>query len=360
MANHESSEPQGSLQDVSEGPHDIPAAPMVSEQGEQPVASDTGPAVPTEVVKPHDAPIDVDKDKKNDPPIHSHSDQKIKGIADPHTRSLHPKGTVRNAAEPPFDEKFTRSNVIDPALVPILKEDMAGFLDSGELYDLYVRKLQKLRETGDPANTLSDQAKPKMLARSLIDYLSSYEARIKSVEDKLGIASRTERPAKGNSASDSAGTKFYDADKPIHASMDSPNETEDEWNVQGAFCSTVDPNHRIRALFKWKNKPNDDVADVQVPPDPKSVDILEIRIKSKPVATFFQKVLDYDISNDGLIHIVKPFRCLIRKVDLIRQHVNQVGEQLRYVRRWQRNLYAFPMLTKVKELVQDFEPARDG
>lgn len=109
---------------------------------------------------------------------------------------------------------------------------------------------------------------------------------------------------------------------------------EDEWNVQGAFCSTVDPNHRIRALFRWKNKPNDDVAHAQVPPDLKSVDILEIRIRSKPVAKFFQKALDYDISNDGLIHIpVKPFRCLIRKVDLIRQHVNRVGEQLRYVGR---------------------------
>ncbi|KAK7709402.1 hypothetical protein SLS64_006315 [Diaporthe eres] len=110
--------------------------------------------------------------------------------------------------------------------------------------------------------------------------------------------------------------------------MDSSNETEDEWNVQGAFCSTVDPNHRIRALFKWKNKPHVDVADTQLPPDPKSVEILQIRVRSKPVAEFFQKVLDHDISNDGLIHIVKPFRCLIRKVDLIRQHVNRVGEQL--------------------------------
>lgn len=196
---------------------------MVSEQGEHPSASDTGPVVPTEVVKPDDASIDMDKDKTNDPAAHSHSDQIMKDIADPHTHSLHAGRTVRDTAAPPFDENMARSTVIDHIMLPRVKEDMAGFLNSAELYDIYVRKLQKLRETGDPAHTLSDQGKPKMLVRSLIDYLSSYEARMKSVEDKLGIASKPEAPTKGNAGSDIPGTKFYDADKPIRAAMASPN-----------------------------------------------------------------------------------------------------------------------------------------
>lgn len=332
MATNESSVPQNSVQDVPKDHHTIHTATMASEHDGDPSASDPSPTVQTEVVMTHNASVDAAKDGNHEPPAHLELDQVMQDKSDPDAHELDPEGPVRNAVEPPFQEETAPLLTFNEFVgLSKMREDVPRLLTSADLYDLHVQKLQNLRETGDPAYTLSDQGKPKVLVRSLVDYLSSYEERMKSVETKLGIASKPEEPAKGNTGPDIAGIKFYDVGDPIRASLSASDETDDEWNIQGAFCSTVDTNHHIRALFRWKNKPSGDAADIQLPPDPKSVDILEIRIKSKSVAAFFQKELDYDVSNEGLIHVVKPFRFLIRKVDLIRQHVDRVREKFGYV-----------------------------
>lgn len=329
MATNEISEPQGLFESGPEGHYAISDASMVSEHDATPRTSDTGLATAGEEMR-RDTSADVARagDQKDNPPTHPYSSQVVQDFADPDTRTPH------KAGEPLFREEMPQFRTSrNEKLIPKMKDDVAAIFSSAELYDIYVQKLQNLRETKDPASTLDDQGKPKVLVRSLIDYLSSYEDRMKTVEDKLGIAKEPEIPKQGNVESDIAGTKFYNVKDHVGASMYATDDAEDEWNVAGAFCSTIDTNHRIRALFRWKNKSNDIAADIQRPPDPKSVEIVELRIKSKPVAAFFQKELDYDISNDGLIHIVKPFRCLITKADLIRQHVGHVEEQLRYVRR---------------------------
>lgn len=333
MATHEGPDPPVSPTVVAEDLGTIPATPKVSDHHDDPSTSETSPALATEVTGPRDAAIDVVKDESNPSSARPYLSQNTQNVHDPDTQNLNPGRTSRDAGEPSFEEKTPLRSIRDDYPLSKVQDNVVGFFTTAELYEIYVRKLQKLRDIGDPSITLGEQGNPKLLVRSLVDYLSSYEERMKSVEDKLGIEPKPEKPAKSSVGPDVSGTKFYDVDDPTHAAIDAPDETEDEWNVPGAFSSTVDTSHRIRALFKWKNKPNGEAADSQLPPDPKSVDILELRIKSKSVADFFQKELDYDISKDGLIHLVKPFRCLIKKVDMIRQHINRVGVQLRYVRR---------------------------
>ncbi|KAL1867904.1 hypothetical protein Daus18300_006179 [Diaporthe australafricana] len=325
MASPEGTAPPGGPTVAAEDLSAISGTPGVLEHDDDPQTSASSPAVATEVTGPHDATLDKAKDESKDPSSHPHLSQIEQEGSGPDTNNLNPGPTARDAREPSFEDKTPYRNTRDSYPLSRIQEDSAAYFSSAELYDVYVQKLQKLRELGDPANTLSEQGKPKVLVRSLVDYLSSYEERIKSIEDKLGIELKHETPAKNNIGPDVAGIKFYDVDDPVHAAIDAPDETEDEWNVSGAFNSTVDTNHRIRALFKWKNKPN---SDVQPPPDPKSVEVLELRIKSKSVADFFQKELDNDISKDGMIHLAKPFRCLIKNIDLIRQHINRGGKQL--------------------------------
>lgn len=212
-----------------------------------------------------------------------------------------------------------------------LKEDVAEAFNTGDLYDMYRRKLQILQEKGEAVHDLQ---KPKLLVRSLLDYINTYEDRMKSVEDKLGISSERNKPTKGGShGPDVAGTRFYDIENPNHMALEAPKVDEDDWDIPGAFCSTIDPQNHIRALFRWKVKPNDGLETPQMalPPDPAMVEILELRLRSKPVAEFFRKELDYDISRDGVVHIAKPFRCLIRNMEKLRQHVDRLGEHSRCV-----------------------------
>lgn len=318
---------------VSEDCDTIPTTSMISGHDDNSSTSGPSPVVATKVVEPHDAATNVASDESSDPTAHQHLGQSMHEIFDS-AHNLKPR-TARDAGEPSFEEKTPRRVIPDRRTIPDLKEQSASYFTSAELYDIYVHKLQQLRETGEPAHIVNEQGKPKVLVRTLIDYLNSYEERMKSVEDKVGIEPKSEKLAKSNAGPDVAGTRFYDVDDQAQAAVDTPDDTEDGWNVPGAFISNVDTNNRIRALFKWKNKPQNQAADTQISPDPKSVDILELRIKSKSVADFFQKEFDYDISKDGLIHLAKPFRCLITKVDLIRQHVNRVREQLRYVATWE-------------------------
>lgn len=155
-------------------------------------------------------------------------------------------------------------------------------------------------------------------SQHLMSYISKLESRIERLEMNESKDDRLEhegtRPIKPQTET----TRFFlESDEPRFL-LDSTLEV---WEIPGTFLSEVDVHPLVRVLYR-RIRPRSD--DGQYAPNPKDIDILELRIASKHIADFLSRKFEYDLSVHGVLHLVKPFRTLIRSFSFIKEECNRL------------------------------------
>lgn len=206
---------------------------------------------------------------------------------------------------------------------------IAEHATSKEIYDLWATKLRKYAESYDKSQ--ASERTPR-LARSFIDYVGTVDERLQKIESKIGIATKeAKKPEDAPDKAHSVQTRFYNATEQPQARNTSLDDDEPGWNEAGSFLSEVDPKHCLRVLFNWAqdHHTGTDSQRDDEHPDPEHIEISEIRIHSEPLTAFLSKQLDYEIHKDSVVHLKRPFRSLIRKVDSIKKQLFFLETQFR-------------------------------
>jgi hypothetical protein len=203
-------------------------------------------------------------------------------------------------------------------------------LNSKEIYEMWVRKLRKYAESYD--KSAAGERTPR-LARSFVDYVQTVDDRLERIESKIGINGKsTKEPDKVPGQEHSVQTKFYNASTQPQSKSMSMEDDETGWNEQGSFISEVDRKHCLRVLFNWvqEHTTETDSQRNDEHPDPERIEISDIRIHSDPITAFLAKQLDYEVQKDSVVHLKRPFRILIRKVDSIKKQLASLEREYRY------------------------------
>lgn len=210
-------------------------------------------------------------------------------------------------------------------------EDLADCFTSEEIYAIWATKLRTYAESHDKAP--ASERTPR-LARSFIDYVGTVDYRLQKIESRMVITpTETKNPEDAQGGEHSVQTRFFNASAQAHDRSGAIEEDEPGWNVKGNFLSEVDSKHCLRVLFNWvqdrtastESHPDDEH------PDPKSIEISEIRIDSEPITDFLAKQLDYEVHKDNIVRLKRPFRSLIRMVDPIKKQLSILESQYRYI-----------------------------
>lgn len=203
-------------------------------------------------------------------------------------------------------------------------------LTSRELYDLWSRKLRNYAESYEKGH--ASETTPR-LARSFIDYVGTVDYRLQQIESRIGITS-TEIKVPKDAPDDEVlvQTRFYNASAQPQPQNGGMEYDEPGWNVKGSFLSEVDSRHCLRVLFNWVQ---DHTAGTQSlsedeHPDPKRINISEIRIHSDAITAFLANRLDYEVDNDSIVRLKWPFRSLIGNVDFIKKQLSILEDHYRY------------------------------
>lgn len=202
--------------------------------------------------------------------------------------------------------------------------------NSKEIYDLWATKLRKYAESYEKNH--ATETSPR-LARSFMDYLSTVDDRLQKIESKIGLAAKeTKKPEDVPDEGDSVQTRFYNVSAQPQSRSTSMDDDEQGWNQQGDFLSEVDPKHCLRVLFNWVQDHNtgDDSPRDDEHPDPKRIEISELRIHSDPITTFLAKKLDYEVQKDSVVRLKRPFRTLIRNVDSVKKQLSLLEIEYMY------------------------------
>jgi hypothetical protein len=209
---------------------------------------------------------------------------------------------------------------VNPLMMTASKE-----LTPAQLYQVYQMKLRS-----DAGGSESQEQAPK-LVNSLVDFLTSFNERLSKLEQKAGIETNKEGGASKTGAAQvdesqvhSVETRFYSVDNQTKLSEEGSKEPI--WKIKGSFDSEVDKKHCLRVLFKWTGaggEKSDDEINAE-PPQPDIVDVEEVRIRSEPIATFLEKILAYSVHNNDLVHLRKPFRCLVSEAPAIRDQLQKL------------------------------------
>ncbi|ROV87890.1 hypothetical protein VMCG_10295 [Cytospora schulzeri] len=152
-------------------------------------------------------------------------------------------------------------------------------------------------------------------SRKLMRYISQLETRIRRLE-----TGGHEEEVQTTRTRSGIIQFFLAADRP---SIISGNAEDNRWKTRGTFTSEVDDVPLIRALYRWIGPKSDHEEHA---PNPKDIEVLELRIASKPVVDFLNRQLEYDFGDDGVLHLVKPFRILIRNFSSIKEERDRLAK----------------------------------
>lgn len=159
-------------------------------------------------------------------------------------------------------------------------------------------------------------------SKQLMDYIAQLESRIERLETMKAVPI-TKRKDTGATGSQTKICKFFvEADEPPFHFSNKP--LDNRWKIHGSFRSEVDAPSLIRVLYTWIEPRSEDERGT---PSPEDIDILELRITSKPVTDFLGQKLEFDFSQDGVLHVTKPFRILIRNFHSIKEESDRLLKQ---------------------------------
>ncbi|POS73064.1 hypothetical protein DHEL01_v208543 [Diaporthe helianthi] len=154
-------------------------------------------------------------------------------------------------------------------------------------------------------------------------YITTLEDRVKELESKVDVEEETpSKKRRRNRASTETVQFFLASDEPR---LERGATKDTRFKAKGTFMSEVDANPLIRVLYR-KTGPDPDGSHEpeQHTPSPGDIDMLEIRICSKPIANFVNENLEFEFSRNGLLHFTKPFRTLVRVFPAIRDRLKKL------------------------------------
>ncbi|KAL8398473.1 hypothetical protein RB596_005847 [Gaeumannomyces avenae] len=218
----------------------------------------------------------------------------------------------------------------------------AAELQSKNLYEAFRIKLERRQERLDEKGHKKKDNQGPALLKGLADYLRVLEKRIGKLETEH-VKSGTEAKKGGSGdnrhvdgrASEGKDTKRdaeVDEDQILTSFHDYQREETlvfTELDREGSFCDesesfiSKDPHYVLRVLFKWNGTYRDPKKhDSLVQPDPAQVDILGIRINSRPIASFLEKQMNFKVDCLSITQTSKPFRLLIRNAAAIQHQLD--------------------------------------
>jgi len=211
-------------------------------------------------------------------------------------------------------------------------QDHMEYFSTKDLYKLYTLKL----ENEDRKRAKKVDKAPR-LVRGFTDYIRTLEDRIGKLE--TAVMEKAMKKAGEQDEKKDADTSSQDQDTNVRTVFynyaNEPNIdfidiiANDRWKEKGSFTSEVDQNHFLRVLYKWESEPTDHSDGAK--PKSNNIDILAIRLYSKPVAVFLQRIARYQLHKDNLVLMTKPFRLLIQNASAIQDHIRKLQEKYRYV-----------------------------
>jgi hypothetical protein len=191
---------------------------------------------------------------------------------------------------------------------------------SAQLYALQQLKIENDAKT---TGTRGDQA-PRLI-RTFVDLLDTVEKRLARLEEKVATESdESGKYNQGQSAEEDKDIRprFYSAENQVRRR--GARSEEKMWTVKGSFDSERDPKHWLRVLFRWRSGDAElsDAAINDDPPDPEAIVLEELRIGSKAIVEFIEKLSTVELSERGVIRMKKPFRMLIFSMAAFREQLS--------------------------------------
>ncbi|KAL8310283.1 hypothetical protein RB597_010213 [Gaeumannomyces tritici] len=242
----------------------------------------------------------------------------------------------------------------------------ASELQSKNLYEAFRMKLERRQKLLEKKGHKKKDNQGPALLKGLADYMRVLEKRIGKLEtehaksgteatkggsgenrDGDGRASEGKnskmdgRASEGKdgkmdgSASDGKDSKRdadVDEDQVLTSFHDYQHEETlvfTELDRKGPFCDesesfiSKNPHYVLRVLFKWNETyRNPKKHDSLFQPDPAQVDVLGIRINSRPIASFLESQMNFKVDCLSITQTSKPFRLLIRNAAAIQHQLD--------------------------------------
>ncbi|KAJ2988903.1 hypothetical protein NUW58_g3738 [Xylaria curta] len=219
-------------------------------------------------------------------------------------------------------------------------DEFSGYEDKAAMRKTWVRRLTRRHDAKTifaayeasvekRSNRKDRKNQGPALVDGLVDFLRVLETRISKLESGTALkstANTTEQEKDTNS-------NPVDGDETTILSSRFFNSTYDlaenggylgvhEGAERGTYMCDRDPKYLIRALYSWTNENAKQLSDSPTcePLNPNDIDIITFGVHSEPIATFFEKELDVDLTGH-LIRFEKPFRPVIRNIDRIKEHL---------------------------------------
>lgn len=204
-----------------------------------------------------------------------------------------------------------------------------GVYSSADLLNMYRSMLKKKSAVRDVG------VQSVRLVGGLVGYMSLIETQLEQLTMKLAKEKLVEEETsedkstseEGNKASDDTvipSTKFFHTDRNIEPDGQYIQDAKNA--ARGTYICDRDPRYLIRVLYSWANE---EVAECNVNPTSESphandIDIITFGVDSRPIAAFFEKILDITLGNGSLIRFEKPFKAVIRNFDRIKDQLHRL------------------------------------
>ncbi|KAK3349666.1 hypothetical protein B0T25DRAFT_247604 [Lasiosphaeria hispida] len=245
------------------------------------------------------------------------------------------------ASRPKRKRKYGRYNPAPP-FIPSNEQAIrrtAQTLGSAQIFEAYKRRMEMEMPPRPPADGVpAHRPQAGNLVNGVVDYLRVLEQRVIALEMRgphMAPPNPLQPPISVNPAADTAepelAVKFYDSRH--YLSEDGIyHDSHTDMFKESAYLASHGPQHFLRVLYAWVKDdselqgPDEHNPDAE-PPNPEDVDIITFGINSLPLTDFFEEELEIDLDTDYLIRLGKPFRPLIRNIDLIRGHLQKLEDK---------------------------------
>ncbi|KAI1633376.1 hypothetical protein F4809DRAFT_623386 [Biscogniauxia mediterranea] len=191
----------------------------------------------------------------------------------------------------------------------------ASRLTTDELLQAYIQRLDRYRDSSGP----SGKRRRGNLVESLVYYMHGLESRITDLESKLGSKTESEDDRNRFIPADTELTvRFFRLDDEVLLDGQFRNQEK----IGNTFRSINAPRHFIRVLYRWKTHVPVPQKIYDNPPDPSDIEVVGIRIDSRPLYTFYARSLALAYGGQfPVLEFYRPYRAIIHSLKELQEHI---------------------------------------
>lgn len=268
------------------------------------------------------------------------------------------------SAEEPFDILEEESKLVAESGEEPLSADeisnLASFSTTSKILEIYMERLRLNESKGLKKSDTTSQ-----LLYGIADYLRDIEDRMRKLESGVKVDADKGNTAPGkNQASDASNEASNGRDTAPEENQASGPATNSSSGDTASDESSVSDSANIKTVFctsdeeqaadffdvtgdkRWEDRKKSDLTakpkhfltvlcETQTEHATKTssewtlepgTDILALRLYSKPLALFFEKLADYSVHTDYLVRMTKPFAFLIRNTSAIKDRLSHLEQ----------------------------------